>query len=244
MQDLAHVALIGRHNPIVKEGTPFSPLGSGVCIDPSGLVVTAYHVVQQFFRDFTPYELPGDGLQGSAAYGLEPHEHLYVAMTLEFSEATGIGTLSVFRATNMEAYPDLDLAILRLSGGNKCRPLPHLDLPSVPAQHEQMVTIAGFTPSDKAETDTMGLRLGWQVGKRHRMVVQAGEDALFLDSAAPKGFSGGPVYNATTRELYGITLETWPQQLANETLGIGAEVTKAVPASIIEAAKAAFGSRP
>lgn len=238
MNELGHVALIGRHNPAVQGGSPFLPLGSGVCIDGNGLVVTAYHVVQAFHRMWTPHDLPAAPVSERVFLSLEPHEYLAVALMLGFSEAPATGTLAVSWVIDMVAYPDCDLAILELGGHGPGRPFPHLNVAPDSAQQEQLVTLAGSTASDTAPLDAVGLPLAWRVGKSSRRVVRVEQDFLLIHGSVPRGYSGGPVYDEAARTLHGVIVETWPTDLAHEKLGIASPITKAVGPSIIGVLKA------
>jgi hypothetical protein len=235
VKELGHVALIGRENPAVQGGAPFHPIGSGVCVDENGLVVTAYHVVQAFQRTWGgPYDLPATG---HVSLTVERHEHLSVAFMLGLSDTAGAGDLAVSSVIEMVAAPHFDLAILELGARDPGRPFPHLDVALAPARQEQLVTLAGFTSSDTAGSDVVGLPLGWLVGKHSCPVARVEQDCLFIHGAVPKGYSGGPVYDEGTRRLHGVIVETWSAELAREKLGIASPITKAVGTSIIGALK-------
>lgn len=161
-----------------------------------------------------------------------------MAFMLGLSDTWPPVDLAVSWVREMVAYPDFDLAILELGGRDPGRPFPHLDVALASVGQEQLVTLAGFTSSDTAASDAVGLPLGWLVGKHSRPVARVEQDCLIIHGEVPKGYSGGPVYDEVTRRLHGVIVETWPVKLAREKLGIASPLTKAVGTSIIGALKA------
>lgn len=186
-----------------EKGVRFLFIGSGACIDPSGIIVTAKHVVEYYYKNIKQEEFrPGKILS--------PPDFRVI-----FSRR-GEASYEVFTATPLAimAEAEADIAILIVPPKNIA--WPYISLPTKWNIFEgDRIATAGF-PLRSINRAIAFPHLfsgivslidaeyikdeGWLPRKIH------------LDISVHPGNSGGPVFDISTGELIGIISSQWLRQ--------------------------------
>jgi S1-C subfamily serine protease len=209
----AATVAIARWHDDIDLRHPFSIIGSGFCIDPSGIVVTSRHVVDDFLGKPTLAQIkePTGEKTASGAEVLPPirFEDLYVVFYSMLSPTQ----LSVLLAhvTHVICKTDHDLALLRVNPEGRQAPY---SFPVVQiAEPEEVnegddVGICGF-PLGVHLRDALGtVTASFTKGIVSSVVPGPGIPrhlirAFQLDAGAAPGNSGGPVFFWDSGRVFG-----------------------------------------
>lgn len=224
------VAVIARCSPAVCSVMAMNEPGggSGVIFDPSGFVLTNYHVVGEPDRDYQPPQPPppsaaelatwrqanpGAAAEEEAAF-VARHAAAWRAENLPRgsrqyrNKKVGLPDGQLYEAVVLGIDPGSDLAVLRLLPKYAGQTWPHRPLGDsdrllvgemVLAMGNPFLLATDFTP-----TVTFGIVSGthrYQEGAGNRMLVYP--DCIQVDAPVNPGNSGGPLFNEAG-EIVGI----------------------------------------
>jgi serine protease Do len=173
----------------------FITFGSGVCVDKSGIIVTAKHVVTGYYE-----QIKGEKTSTTSATSEPDFFILFVRMGAERYEVFYSKPMAImFDAEN-------DVAIMKvqeIDGGWPC-----IDIPtSWKTQEGDAIATAGFPLRgwhDKSIFPNLFSGIVSQVTAQYLDDKGWKIQLLILDVSVHPGNSGGPVFNARTGELLGI----------------------------------------
>lgn len=208
------VALIPDAPPKDRKVTPFTILGSGFCIDASGILVTCEHVVSAFTKQNIRQAIadvpPGDRPQAVwPLKGLEvqrPHVLFYAA------DRSGENLLVIpVPVTLAVAKLEYDLGLMRI-GSHAAFPsgYPFLEPEEFNEIHEGMeVATCGFPMGNELHEQLGTKTSSFTKGILSSIAPAAGGapeliTGFQLDLTATFGNSGGPVFSWATGKVIGV----------------------------------------
>jgi S1-C subfamily serine protease len=172
----------------------FLTFGSGACVDRTGIVVTAKHVVEGYYQqvagvELVPGEIPGPRFQVVfGRTGAERHEILHASVNGVLCDA------------------ERDIALLRIPPLPRGWPSIELPGPGSRIREGQPIATAGFPLRSWSYQNMLPHLFSGVVSQVH-ISFQDGKarlDQLDVDVCIHPGHSGGPVFDAETGELLGI----------------------------------------
>lgn len=172
--------------------TKFIAFGSGVCVHPSGVIVTAKHVVvNEVLRSGLKIDIDG-GNSGNLP------ENFYVIFVEEFGDRPGAKAITA-RPKFAVMHEELDIAFLILHPGDtyKFMKLAHYNGLS----EGQAIASAGFPLMSNLYAR---LKPNLFQGIISMMATQ---EQIICDISLHRGNSGGPVFTSDTGKLVGIAVE-------------------------------------
>ena len=208
--------------------TPFEIVGSGFCIDPTGIVVTCRHVIEGFmsksFDDQLSESPSSSGLQDEIR-PLYPGK-VIIPNALFYDTATSPGQIivSAIGGGNIIAMSDYDLAVMYLGPRpNMKRGYPFLNAKDFDhIQEGDDIGVCGFPLGNYLHE-----QLGTVTSSFTRGILSSiipGPDVpqehirgFQLNVTATHGNSGGPVFSIDSGEVFGV-LSSGPTQQSGEVL--------------------------
>ena len=214
----------------VRDGEPYSAsppkkgwlcLGSGACIDPSGVVVTARHVVQGLCArvDLSPQ---------SQTLETPPFEVLFTSV----SDEGGHVTSAVAQSTWMpnDDSPTSDIAIIHLSL-EEPRRFPSFRFPPTNEDLKEgdYVATVGYPIRSRADRDVFPnisagivsrFRRGRDSNTGRGIIREIG-----LDLTVHGGNSGGPLFAASSGSLWGVVTSSYGPPESNYGTNLSFAVT-------------------
>jgi S1-C subfamily serine protease len=188
----------------------FEIVGSGVCIDPAGIVLTCEHVISAFMTVPIPEQFKGKGKSSEPERGLIPPMIIPHAI---FYKVDARGRLIAFpcRVDQVLASTKQDVGLIRV--------LPHTALPEgYPAAqvedyaeiHEGLeVGTCGFPLGNLLKEQIGAATSSFTFGRISTIspfegVEKARVQMFQLDITATHGNSGGPVFNQSSQKVIGV----------------------------------------
>jgi len=228
--NLGPVLVLTRENPKRLHASPFSSFSTAVCIDPNGVLATAWHNIGNFWRTWTPYDVDGLRRVGRARWeNPERHELLFAVPLAPVDEPD---MLTLFPCLDICGSPKRDVAVVELGGRGKHRPLPYVRLGQPPMLGE-VVSCVGLHHPPNTPLDAVGMPAGFAVSHDSTRVIATTDTHLYLDCILKRGNSGGPVLRQGTWELVGICVDILPPDLSETEVGIRKWLSRAVRAEIV-----------
>lgn len=194
--------------------TPFTILGSGFCIDPSGIVVTCQHVLSAFMsksipdqiRDVDPDEKNKDVQKVNPPDVLEAFAIFYKA------ELIGHNLVVIpSKVDLMMAKTDYDLGVVRLLPHKHCPDgYPFIEIEDYQSLHEgQEVGLCGYPLGNFLLNQIGTVTSSFSTGILSSIIPSAGVDIKYLKGfqlniTATHGNSGGPVFSLETGNVFGV----------------------------------------
>ncbi len=251
--NLNAVALVGRANLDKPGNSPFSPMGSGICIDADGVIATCCHTLIDFMRQWSPYDIPSAPDVKEVIADVERQERPFFFFPSRFPwQSKGEHEAEVYPVISFQGNPSRDVAVVELGGGGSGRPLPFVAIDAHPPTIGEVVHFAGVQGTETVD-DPEGNILGWRMPWTTARVVAWQPQGFLVDCPIHPGMSGSGVCNERGN-LVGIIIEHWPREAAlmrtglDQPLGLAAyagwllpEVTKLRTEA---AARAAAGELP
>ncbi len=205
---VAAIAIVEEH----KDGTHFRIFGTGFCVDPNGIVVTARHVITEYYKEWLKAPLPKIGAEGEIDIK-EPDFHVIFFRKERGSYGAVHAPPTTYVLPCEGAAPEDDVAVLRMP---KCPGYWGTGWPSL-----ELGNMSGVREGD--EIATSGYPLKWEpissslpdlskgiVSRIEEMPVGKDEwkvTKLVLDIRINPGNSGGPVFDRNGRVLGLISSE-------------------------------------
>ena len=219
------LVIVGRANPETPGRSPFSPVGTGFCVHPDGVVATCWHTVAGLLRRYSTIDVPRRGGSAVTWHKFERHE----VPAFSFLQGVGQpGEAVVHWMLSGEGNVDEDISLVELGGGRKAGPLPAVTTAEEAPRLGEFVHFIGHHQPAGAPVDPDGQIGGFALTYQGGTVVAADDSGFCLDYAIPRGMSGAPVFRPEDGRVIGMIVETWPSELAASRIGISAEVTRAV----------------
>jgi hypothetical protein len=207
-------ALIPDQRPNDPRETPFTILGSGFCIDPTGVVVTCEHVISAFTKGDIRQAIAAVPEQdrGQAVWPLRDLEVMIPHVLFYHIDPTAehlmVLAVPIARASAKLTF-DMGAALLRPHHAFS-KGFPYLEVEPFASVFEGMdVAICGFPLGSE-----MGRQVGSQTSSFTRGILSsiapaptAREEfvaAFQLDLTATHGNSGGPVFAWETGRVIGV----------------------------------------
>jgi hypothetical protein len=221
--DVSSVALLGRVNPEIPGRSPFSPIATGICIDPDGVVASCCHSVDHFFERWSPYLFSTRTSSNLVLDDVQRHERPWASfmtstgredpcLGIEY-EARGYPVLSVYGDRNR------DVAVLELGGRGKVRPIPYVPFATKGAYVGQHIQLIGHFQDAKGPTDADGQAIGFKMTRVETSVLARTARGFLIDTPVRPGMSGAGVCDMGGA-LLGNVIEVWSPALAKQTVGI------------------------
>src|SRR2546425_4107590 len=187
--DTKALVIVGRRNPELPSSSSFSPFASGVCVDPSGIIVTCCHVIEDFISTwggpFSDLDRFWNKI-GEPGYTLEEHEQPYV-----FFPTADLPWY--FPTVKFRIDRDEDVAVGILAGDGKHRPLPFMALLDPVGKTSQKVRFMGHHQPPNTPSDKYGLPIGWTVSDIQSTIIAEEEKYFYIPHEVPNGMSGAPI---------------------------------------------------
>jgi S1-C subfamily serine protease len=188
----------------------FEIVGSGVCIDPAGIILTCEHVISAFMTVSIPEHFKGKGKSSEPERGLIPPMIIPHAI---FFKVDARGRLIGFtcRVDQVFASTKQDIGLIRV--------LPHKALPEgYPAVevedycevHEGLeVGTCGFPLGNFLKEQIGAATSSFTFGRistisPYEGIEKASVQIFQLDITATHGNSGGPVFNQSSQKVIGV----------------------------------------
>jgi hypothetical protein len=221
MINLDAVALVGRANPEKPRTSPFSPIGSGVCVHPDGVVATCCHTLVNFLERWNPYGISKGPNVRDVIADAERYERPFFMFPSRYAwqnspEAHEVG---VYPMLSFQADRLQDVAVVELGGGRMDRPLPFVSIARNPPNVGDSVQYAGHFQGSETVFDPEGNVLGWSMSHETVSVVACRPEGFLIDYPVRPGMSGSGVCNSAG-SLVGIICEYWPPELAAQRVGL------------------------
>jgi serine protease Do len=177
------------------ENTNFISFGSGVCVDKTGIIVTAKHVITGYYEDIKGEKTSSD---------IAPSDPEFLVIFSRMAKTKYEVFCSRPSAIMFDA--ENDVAIMKISeiqGG-----WPSIDIPtSWNTQEGDEVATSGFPLRgwrDKSITPNLFSGIVSQIQAQYLEGKGWKINKLILDVSIHPGNSGGPVFDTNTGELIGI----------------------------------------
>lgn len=219
--NLDAVALLGRANLPKPGNSPFSPIASGICIHPDGVVATCCHAIEGFLQRWSPHVIPTGPNVEEAIEDAELNERPYFFFPSSFAwqQSTEAHEGIVYPMLSSQGDRLQDVAVVELGGSGADRPLPFVPIATQPPKIGDTVCYAGFYQGHDMLLDPEGNLLRWQVTRETVTVAACQPTGFLIDYPVRPGMSGSGVcdYNGA---LLGIICEHWPPALAAERVSI------------------------
>jgi hypothetical protein len=213
------VVVIGRKN-IEQPGTsPFSPIASGICVHPDGVVATCWHVVSDFLHRWSPYEPPTGPNSKLVIDDAEPQERP-VCFFPDPARSSPNGQLvaTVYPMLTVQGDREQDIAVIELGSGLP-RSLPFVSIAGERPTPGEPVELAGFRHSDETQYDPEGNIIGWRMIHEKATILACVPEGLLVDYPVAHGMSGGGVWNSRGA-LVGIIKERWHPEHTQRRIGL------------------------
>lgn len=219
-------ALIPDTPPTDPRETPFTILGSGFCIDPSGVVVTCEHVISAFSHEDIRQaiaSIPSDDRQGAVwplrnLRVLIPHVLFF---DMEDAENLAVFPISIAQAAAKLKF-DLGAAVLRPHPAFATG-FPYLQIEPFSSLYEGMdVATCGFPLGNEMQKQLGSMTSSFTRGILSSIAPAPGTKeelvtGFQLDITATHGNSGGPVFDWETGRVFGV-LQGGPEQSPGQVL--------------------------
>lgn len=211
---VAAIALVEERDTEVD----FRIFGTGFCVDPSGVVVTARHVIRDYYREILKAPLPHSHLEAKTPIRKPSFSVVFFRKGIDKFEALYTEVINFILPFEGD-HPEDDVAVLRIP---KCPEFwgtgyPHLELGDLSsARPGEEVAIAGyplrFDLTDSRSVDlNRGIigRIDEKIGDDKRWQITK----LVLDITANPGNSGGPVFETDFGGVLGLVSAERPRDL-------------------------------
>lgn len=221
------VILVGRQNPEIPGRAPFSPFGTGFCINPDGVVVTCWHTVGNLFHRYSLVEFQPDA--SGIPVSVQGHEVPKVVFNAEIDAP---GELTIIPMLGLAGNIHEDIACVELGGRGRFRPLPFMPVNHKPPVIGEVVEFVAQFTTPAAPRDVDGQLQGWAITRQQCQVLHVEPERFFIDYEAHFGMSGAPVCNARG-EVLGMIVERWSSELAHLRFGLRTPVSSVIPYALI-----------
>jgi len=211
----ATVAVAFRNEANAKQ--PFTIVGSGFCIDPSGIIITCRHVIDAFMErsiaqqmtDAAPSNRPDGLIPANPGNTLIPYALFY---DIERSREQIFVALA--RAQNISARTDKDLAAIQLTPHTGfSQGYPYLEIEALENISEgDEIGVCGF-PLGNYLADQLGtITSSFTKGILSSIIPGPSVTTELLDGfqlnvTATNGNSGGPVFPINSGKVFGVLTE-------------------------------------
>jgi S1-C subfamily serine protease len=242
------VAIMHGRRPSPTKDQPFKIVGSGFCIDKTGIVITCRHVAEAFMEKSVDEQLAGISPEekGKTVQRIEPvrtitpHALFYVPLDEHRVVVAGVGVQL------MVARTDLDLGILRLAPHHEFpNGFPTVEIEDFDDIHEGMeIATCGFPLGDdllvQLGTVTSSFTRGI-ISSIIPMATTSRKDvkAFQLDLRATHGNSGGPVFSWETGRVLGVLQGSVDDQYGHHLFSRAESIYPAFDDNSIERIKSA-----
>jgi Trypsin-like peptidase domain len=203
------LAAVGRANPKGAGSSPFSAFGSGVCVHPDGVVLAAWHTLENFFRTWTLFDM--EQLERSH-YAETPDEMLgHEAPRVRlFKPFPPDGAVHSFPMLGGIGEQQRDLVLLELGGGGRFRPLPNIPISMEPPKLDVKLGFSGISVGPDTPRDSFGMPQGMRLEFLNVQVVGRDERYVYLDHEFRPGNSGGPLVDLESQEVTCVAVGNIP----------------------------------
>lgn len=194
--------------------TPFTILGSGFCIDPSGIVVTCQHVLSAFMSKSIPEQIrdidPAE--KSKSVQSVNPPTVLEAFAIFYRPELIGHNLVIIpSKVDLMMAKNDYDLGLVRLLPHKHCPDgYPFIEIEDYQSLHEgQEVGLCGFPLGNFLLNQIGTVTSSFSKGILSSIIPASGVDIKYLrgfqlNITATHGNSGGPVFSLETGKVFGV----------------------------------------
>lgn len=219
--NLEAVVLIGRANIEMSRVSPFSPVGSGICIHPDGVIATCCHTLSNFFQAWSPFEIPRGPDIHLVIEDAERQERpfCFFLAGLDWQNPTGESEASVYPMLSSQADSKQDVAVIELGGGAVDRQLPFVNIARSYPEAGETIQFAGFLRNSETQFDSEGNIVAWRMIHETATVLSCEPEGFLIDYPVSNGMSGSGVCNQQGA-LLGLIKEVWHPNHAAERVGV------------------------